>query len=204
MKNRNILDDDFSTQVQDFLLDEEQIEWQGQPKPKFSITLLELGGHYDAASGPTSILGFVLVGMVAACYKFYSDGNWLGVLLSLVIGTAVVLIPDFIKNERKKNTKYAVTKDRVFFQLWRWGKKSFHSIDLADIGKMNYQEYEDKSGVIHFSSRKVFDFFTYDFVAGSKRFYPTFEMVPEVEELYKRLEILRKDRVKRKALERRS
>lgn len=198
--NSKILDLDFVNQVQEKLLEQEVIEWEGQPKPKFSITLLEMGGHYDAMTGPTSIFGFVLAGILFACYMFYKDGNWIGIFLSIVIGIFAILLPDIIKNERKKNTKYAFTKNRVFFQLWRWGKKSIHSIDLADVGQINYQEYDDKSGVIHFLPKKPFDFYTYDFIGGERRFYPTFEMIPDVLELQKRLEELRKDRIRRKVI----
>lgn len=201
MNKGNVLDDDFNSQFQEYLLEKEGIEWEGKPNPKFSITLLEIGGHHDVMTGPTSILGFLLMGILFGCYKFYSTGNWVGFFLTLIIGITVILIPDIIKNERKKNTKYAFSRNRVFFQLWRWGKKSIHFIDLADIGKINYQEYDDKSGIIHFLPKKPFDFFTYDFVSGSRRFYPTFEMVPDVIELQKRLEELRKDRIKRKTVE---
>ncbi len=136
----NILDDDFNDHIQKYLMDKEGIEWEGSPKPKFSITLLELGGHHDVMTGPTSIFGFLIVGIILGCYKFYSDGNWLGFLLTIIIGIGIILIPDIIKNERKKNTKYAFTKNRVFFQLWRWGKKSTHFIEFADVGQITYQE----------------------------------------------------------------
>ena len=201
MPKENLLDDDFNRQIQEYLLEKEGIEWEGNPVPKFSITLLELGGHYDVMTGPTSIFGFILAGMLFACYTFYSAGNWIGIILTLIIGIAIILIPDFIKNERKKNTKYAFSKNRVFFQLWRWGKKSVHFIDLADVAQINHQEYEDKSGVLHFLPKKPFDFYTYDFIAGNRRFYPTFEMIPDVLKLQEKLEILRKDRVRRKAAE---
>ena len=201
MNKEGILDDDFNSQIQAYLLEQEGIEWEGKPKPKFSITLFELGGHYDVMTGPTSIFGLLFAGTLIGCYKFCSDGNWLAFFLTLITGLTVILIPDIIKNERKKNTKYAFTKNRVFFQLWRWGKKSFHFIDLADVGQINYQEFKDKSGVIHFLPKKPFDFFTYDFVSGDRRFYPTFEMVPDVIELQQRLEGLRKDRIRRKIVE---
>lgn len=182
-------------------MEKNEIEWEGSPKPKFSITFLEMGGYHDIPTGPTSILGFVFAGTFGGCYKFYNDGNWIGFFLILILGISIIVIPDIIKNKRKTNTKYAFTKDKIFFQLWHWGKKSTHFIDLADVGQINYEEYEDKSGTIHFLSKKPFDFFTYDFVLGNRRFHPTFEMIPNVVELQQRLESLRNDRIKRKAVE---
>ena len=199
MNNEKLLDGDFSNRMQTHLFEKEEIEWEGSPRPGFSITLLESGGYYDAISGPTSIFGLVLGITLIGCYFFYSSGNILGCLATLVIGVSVVLIPDIIKNKRKKNTRYAVTKNRVFFELWRWGKQSIHFIDLAEVENISYQEYADKSGIIHFMARKPFDFDTYDFGAGNRRIYPTFEMVPNVVELQKRLEMLRKDRIRRRA-----
>lgn len=195
MHSDNILDKEFEYQVQQHLMEQEGIEWEGQPNPKFSITLLEMGGHHDVMTGPTSILGFLIVGMFLGCYLFYSSGNWVGVVLTLIIGITIIFLPDIIKNERKKNTKYAFSKNRVFFQLWRWGKKSIHFIDLAEVAQINFEEYKDKSGVIHFLPKHPFDFHTHDFISGSKRFYPTFEMVPNVVELQKRLEELRRERI---------
>ena len=195
MNPDSILDKNFESQVQQRLMEKEGIEWEGNPKPKFSITLLEMGGHHDVMTGPTSILGFLLVGTFLACYLLFSNGYRIVFFLTLIAGIMSILLPDIIKNQRKKNTKYAFTKNRVFFQLWRWGKKSIHFIDLADVAQINYEEYDDKSGVIHFLPKNPFDFHTHDFISGTKRFYPTFEMVPNVVELQKRLEALRRERI---------
>jgi len=197
MKSTNILAKNFSHEVQKYLQENEEVEWEGQPKPKFSISLLEMGGHHDVLTGPTSILGFIVGGMLVAGYLFYLNNNWIALAATIIVGIIIIVFPDIIKNERKKNTQYVVTNNRVFFQLWRWGKKSMHVIDLADVGQITYEADKDQSGVVHFLPRKSFDFFTHDFVSGKQRFYPTFEMIPDVIELQKKLEALRKDRLRR-------
>ena len=121
-------------------LQNETIKWKGEPKPKFSITFLELGGHYDAMSGPTSIFGLVLGMTIVASMVFYNQSNWLAVILTILIGISILIIPEYLKNQRKKNTKYALTENKVFFQLWRWGKISIHSIDIKEIQKVFFQE----------------------------------------------------------------
>ncbi|MEZ5045215.1 MAG: hypothetical protein R2828_35300 [Saprospiraceae bacterium] len=183
------------------MFEQEGIEWEGKPNPKFSLTLFELGGHYDVMTGATSILGFVFGGMLIFGYVFYRQGNWVAFALTMIIGLAIIVIPDILKHERKKHTQYAFTKNRVFFQLWWWGKKSIHFIDFADVGQITYEEYGDKSGVLHFLPKTPFNFFTHDFETGKKRFYPTFEMIPNVVELQKKLEIFRIERIRKKAAE---
>lgn len=179
-------------EIQQYLSKNEKIIWQGKPKPKFSFTLLELGGHYDAMTGMTSVLGLVLGGMVCGCFVFYNSENWIAFVLTLLIGFATILIPDLLKNKRKKNTAYFVTNKRVYFQLWRWGKISIHSIDFQDIARIVVEEYQDKSGILHFLPKKPFGFSTHDFVSGEKRHYPTFEMVQDVKNLQEQLEELRR------------
>ena len=163
-------------------LQNETIKWKGEPKPKFSITFLELGGHYDAMSGPTSIFGLVLGMTIVASMVFYNQSNWLAVILTILIGISILIIPEYLKNQRKKNTKYALTENKVFFQLWRWGKISIHSIDIKEIQKVFFQE-ENKLGFVYFIPKSKVDFCTYDFVAGEKRHYPTFEMIEDIDEL---------------------
>jgi|GEM_PF-2772638 len=198
MQTDDILDDDFSQLIQEYLMEKEGIVWRGKPQSQFTVTLLEFDGYFDVMTGPSSVIGYVFGGMAIGGYYFYTKANWTGFVLTMLIGIAIILFPDVIKNIRKKNTRYAFTKNRIFFKLWRWGKRSIHFIDLADIEKISYQEYKDKSGVVHFMSGKPFGFHTYDFLTGRKRDYPTFEMVPNVIELTERLEELRKERVRGK------
>lgn len=173
--------------------DDKDLLWEGHPKPEFRITLLELGTYFDVLTGATSVFAFIVFGMLFGVYKFYTANNLLGIVMTLLVGLLIILSPDLLKNKRKRNTRYAFSNRKVYFQLWRWGKITFHSIDLSEVARISYQEYKDKSGVIHFIPKRSFDFYTYDFLKGSRRFYPTFEMVPDVIELQKQLETLRKE-----------
>lgn len=195
------IDDEFNSELQNLLMEKESVIWKGKPKPKFSITILELGFYYDVASGAAGVFGILLFVIFLVTYLFYMAGNIIGVFLTILIGFILIILPDIIKYERKKHTKYAFSRNKVFFQLWRWGNISYHAIDLADVGKITYQEYKDKTGVIHFLPKKPFDFYTYDFITGSRRFYPTFGMIPNAIEIYEQLDALRKERVKRHVLE---
>lgn len=197
MKTESILDKDFNTDFQQFLFDQEPVLWEGSPNRNFSITLLELGGYYDVAMGPTSILGFVLAGIAYGVYTFYSQGKILESILVIILGIGLIILPDILKWIRKKNTKYAFTENRIFFKLWRWGDESVHILDFNDIGKITYEEYKDKSGIIYFLPKKPLDFHTHDFETGGRRFYPTFELVSNAIELRNTLENIRKENIKR-------
>ena len=136
MKTERILDKDFNTDFQHYLLKQEKILWEGNPRKNFSITLLELGGYYDVAMGPTSILGFILAGTAYGFYTFFSQGKLFESILMLILGIGIIILPDIPKWIRKRNTKYAFTQNRIFFKLWRWGVESVHVVDFDDIGKI--------------------------------------------------------------------
>lgn len=196
MKNKNPktpLHKDFKNHIERHLAKDEEILWIGIPKQNFSVTILEVDDDYDGLTSLKGLFGITLLGIGYFCVSFYNSDNWIGLFLTIILGLVIIAIPDIIKNIRKKNTKYAFSKTKVFFQLWRWGRISFQVIDLAQVGKITYEEFDNKSGVIHFLPREPFDFYTYDFIAGGRRFYPTFELVSDVIELQKRLDTLRKE-----------
>ena len=195
------IDDEFNRELQNLLMENERVIWKGKPKLKLSITVLELGFYYDVATGAAGVFGIFLFVIFLVTYLFHMAGNMIGVFLTILIGFILIILPDVIKRERKIHTKYAFSENRVFFRLWRWGKTTYHVIDLLDVGKITYQEYKNKTGIIHFLPKKPLPFFTYDFMSGDRRFYPTFEMIPNAIEVHEQLEALRKERVKRHVLE---
>ncbi len=190
--------DDFINEIQTHFSKDESLKWQGQPYPKLSVTLLEFGGDSHMVTGPSSIFGFILGGLLFFGFLLYKAENWLGLFFLIVFGLLVLIIPDIIKNKRKQNTKYAVSNQRIYFQLWRFGKQTIHSIDFKDIKGVRTETHKKKLGVIYFLPLKPFDFYTYDFSSGLRRHYPTFEMVKEVEELESLLKTLYLKRLKDK------
>ncbi len=187
MSESTILDDGYEKDFNDLLLEDSSLEWKGNPKPKFSISFLELGGDVNVMSGPMSIFGVIVGFTFYFVYSFYTAGNIFGAFFSFILGSFLFVLPDIIKNRRKSYTKYAFSKDRLYFQLWRYGKFSTHIVRLEDANGFTYEEYVDGYGIIHITPKTSFDFFTHDFIAGKKRFYPTFEDIPEVMGVYKKL-----------------
>jgi hypothetical protein len=185
------LDGDIAQSIAECLLKDEVIEWEGQPHHSLNLPWASKGQHYDTLSEGCNFPVVIFTIMLTLGYYFYVHENWVALIFNLITGHAIIFTPDVLQYLRMKNTRYAFSQKRVFFQLWRWGKKRIHTIDFNEIDKITYQEYQDKSGVIHFMPKTQFDFYTYDFGGGGKRFYPSFELVPEVTALQKRLETLR-------------
>jgi len=190
-----VLDQDLKKELQECLT-EEAIIWEGNPSPNFSITWLESDGTFDAGLGFSNIFAIVLGAIVSLSAVSYNYGSWIGLILTSLIGIAILLAPEIANYKRKRNTKYAFTKNGVFFYLWHWKEKSTHFVDFLDIDRITYEEDADKNGVVYFLPKKAFDFHTRNLDSGSKRMYLTFEAIPNVVDLKKRLEELRRARVK--------
>jgi len=114
MKTKKILDDDFEDEIKKHLFTNEKVIWRGRPIRKKGITLLELGGHYDAASGPSSLLGIILALMIGGGVKFYYDENWIAFVLMILLGIGLMILPEWVKNKRREKTEYLITKNRIF------------------------------------------------------------------------------------------
>lgn len=188
MKSIDVLDDQLQ---KDDHFPQKGLLWEGRPMSKFTVTFLETASNFDVMPGSASILGFTFVVIALFSLAFYANEKWLMLVLTLSIGVLLLSIPDIVKYIRKSHTRYAFSKDKVYFRLWRWGKVRTHVIDLAEVGKITYEAYKNKSGVLHFLPVEQCNFYTYDFYSGKKRFYPTFELVPDVVALQKQLEDLR-------------
>jgi hypothetical protein len=198
MEEKNILDSDMLSSFQKNLLEGEEIEWQGVPKPKFSIVFLEGTSGFDGVIvfGSIKLIGWILGLIMLIGIGFLLNGRTIGFFIALFFAILMFFSPDIVKNKRKKATKYAFTKNRVFFQLWKRGKTSIHVIDLADVVRLDCNSYNDKRGTIHFMLNKKADFYTYDFVSGKRRFYPSFEMIPDALEVRDQIEKFRRERIR--------
>jgi len=164
-------------QVHEILLKDEQILWTGAPTAIKGNTYLEQGVHYDALSGGVSFPGILIALMVGGCVKAYYDEHWIAFILVLMIGIGLMILPEWVKRIRKKNTKYAITNQRLFFQLWWWWKYKLVSIPLDHIKKISIEEYKDQSGTLYFYTKDQPSFLTHDFKSGDARFCPTLEVI---------------------------
>lgn len=179
-----ILDTHFGNSIQEYLKEGETLVWEGQPNPIFRMALLEVEGYHDVNTGHVNIPGYVMGAMLFFSFIFYHDKEWISLGITFIIGLPIIILPDILMHARKKNTKYAISQHRIFFQLWRWGKKSVHIINFSEINRITYVDYEDNNGVLYFILNNPPGFLTHDFITGQKRFHPTFEMIPNVSNLY--------------------
>ena len=91
----------------------------------------------------------------------------------------VALLPDFYKNFRKNKTRYQLTNQRVIIETWSWWSAKIYQLKLQEIGDVKYEAFSDDSGTIHLIVNKEVSFHTRDFHTGSKRIYPTLELIAD-------------------------
>ena len=160
-----------------------KILWEGSPKPEFSITVLEGNGYYDVMSGATSILGFALAGIVIAAFAAYQTGHPLLMVLVILFGIFLLILPDILKGERKRKTRYYITEQGVIFQLWQRRKRKMKFIPFEDINKLSLEVFDNGRGNISLFTNKEVDFKTYDFEKSKALLYPTIVMVDKAREV---------------------
>lgn len=181
----NEMDREAISSIEIQLDDSERLIWAARPKYYFSLTSLEIGG-YDVALGPTNLYFIALLINLNYSYEYYSSGNYFKSALLFLLGFTLFLLPDIIEEIRRRNTAYAATNKHLFFKLWgiRKSKRRVEKIKLSEIGDIRYEEYKDKSGILHFFFKTQPAFKTYDFSAGGMRHHPTFENIKEVISVY--------------------
>jgi hypothetical protein len=179
----------------EFNLEEgEEVIWKGAPKSYFSFYPIEVFRR-DVANSWTTLFFILLVAGIILSYNYYTGSKWLHFQIVAFLTLFIALVPDIIKNYRKRQTAYAVTNKRVFFQLWSWGWSKLHVLPLQDIKLIRYEEYKEKEGTIYFILHEQPKFKTRDFFSGARRHFPTFELVPKVHELTNKLKALKAKRL---------
>ena len=180
-----ILDEDIAERDQFELLKEEEILWKGKPRKYFSLTFLEMFGYYDSISFITGFQIFFLIFTYYQVRDNYLNDNIIISITSLIIGVTIILLPDLIKNHIKQKTKYYLTNKRVIIDTRNLIKRKVFELMLFEIGNITYQEFKNKTGVIHFMPIGKVNFKTRDFFASKVREYPSFELVENVIEEYR-------------------
>ena len=182
-----ILDTPIIENIQDLLTTGECIVWEGVPNPSKTSTILEIESkasfyRFDYGHGHPIFITvlFLLLGLFFTYhYEFLFGFSF------LLTGLATLILPEIFKNKRKQNTKYFITSKRIIFELWWYGKKSFHQIEFSNLQNIIISERENKNGVIYFvvKNPKTIDFTTYCFSKGERRHQPTFETIENVNEV---------------------
>lgn len=187
MKKELILDSEYDAEMQPYLLHQEGIEWEGKPQFQFRITFLE----WEALSVNLAFF-LTILGIISYLCFDYGSMFWGSILILPIV--LVIIAPEIYKYFRRKYTKYEFSKNRIHFQLWRWGKTTHHYIDFAEVHRIVKEEFKNGKGTIFFMPKTSFDFRTYDFNGGLRRHHPTFEAQHNVNTLYEQLEAFRRNR----------
>ncbi len=171
MKNE-ILDDIFNDQLRSQLEPNEKVVWDGSPTittyTKLSIII----------GGIAIILCFLNV--------YFRKMDFSPIIYPL-FGGGVALWGLF----QSKRIRYLITDKRIIFQLWKKGKKHFHTIYLDEIKKILITDEVKKNGTIllQMKNGKIKPFRTYHLQNNAERPHVSLEMIENVEEVAEYIEI---------------
>lgn len=162
----------------------EELLWHGKPDSNITFDLFNTQSLLRFFKRPFNLFFIaVIVLVILADQKFLSTNK----MVDYIPIFAIAIGYSFYNKLRIKNTWYAVSNKRVFFKLWALGKSKLVYLYLHDISDIRYEEYENRSGIIHFMMSKEINFKTYDFEGGTKRHHPSFENMTQVVKLSEKL-----------------
>jgi len=171
MKNE-ILDDIFNDNLRNQLEPNEKVIWDGKPIitpfTKWSIIL----------GGLAIILFFMNV--------YFRDMKFSAIIYPLsAAGMAVWGL------FQSKKIRYLITDQRIIFQLWKRGKKQFHTIRLDEIKKISITDGDKNNGTIllQMKNKKIKPFKTHDLKSNTERPHVSMEMIENVDEVAEYIEL---------------
>lgn len=188
MKNKILASEDESAHKWLYYIHHpEKVLWQGgpqkrdfRPNAKKGFIYLVLGGLEDLF---LFLFTFFTLAIILSMVKM--EGILTFKLVIFVFGLVLASLPNYLNENYRKRTQYMITRDGVLFRLGkrRW-KTHYHFIPFENIVKASYEEYHDKSGVLHFFVKEQVDFKTEEFHSGRLRYHPTFEAIGNVIEVW--------------------
>ena len=175
------LDHQSEQALQASLFNKEEIIWEGSPDYRVNWYALFVETIFGIFTWPfASFLSFGFSSLGLAMLIFSIAGIWLGFFICLaVFGIGLFLIFYFTLQIRI-NTRYAYTKNRLYFRLWNLFNVREYYIDYQQVGRVTYEEYGNGVGVLHILLKGAAPFKTRDLRNFKKRHHPTFEKIPEV------------------------
>ncbi|KAA3639414.1 MAG: hypothetical protein DWQ02_03735 [Bacteroidetes bacterium] len=188
MKNKILASEDESVHKWLYYIHHpEEVLWQGgpqkrdfRPNAKKGFIYLVLGGLEDLF---IFLLTFFILAIILSMVKM--EGILMIKLAIFVIGLILPFLVNYLNDNYRQRTQYMITRDGLFFRLGKSRRKiHYHFIPFENIVKASYEEYHDKSGVLHFFVKEQVDFKTEEFHSGRLRYHPTFESIGNVIEVW--------------------
>lgn len=180
MKHENILDHSYNPTNHFSLEKGEELIWQGHPRRDFSLSVVDLFWRNTEVTAAI-IFEFITIFFTA---KFLYAGDFNGEWFPWLLGCwTAIFIAEFLTFYRKQKTSYFLTNHRVAIQTWWMFKNRLYELPLHKIGEVKYSAYNDGYGMIYLIVKWAVPFKTRDFYSGSKRVYPTLELVKDCVEI---------------------
>ena len=182
-----ILDEIIVDDFHRFLTKGEKVIWEGNPQKTGLLNLSRNDSSMYAWIG--KMMGGFALWLFFWIFFFEilleSGGGRIVFKIFIVIAHLVTFIPIIWRIIRRKKTKYIISDKRVLFQLWKYGRTKYFSIDFDDMKNVVVVRENQKDGVIYIGVKNprgiIFD--TYNFNGGERRHQPTLEMIENVEEV---------------------
>ena len=179
-----ILDELNLSEIQKDLRKGEKIIWEGKPTQQYPLAMFPSEPSFlELLAGVFSIFPLLILIMVLIALFFQ-----VGIIGKTLLGLFFLLFPSPIQRFlfKTRRIKYWISDQRVFFQLpYRFFSRRIYSLPLEEIkGVVITQEFQ-KQGTIFFAVKnpKIINFDTHHLISKELRHQPTFEMVPNVEEV---------------------
>jgi hypothetical protein len=180
MTQQTILDALTANHPADLFRNDEHLIWEGRPIPRGYTEMPGLFRYViHSAILWGIIIGSLIVGLV----------SWIVGLEVLFIGMSVLLWEKITVYRQISSIRYAISNQRVFFQFLNQPVPNLHWLEFTELEKVIWEEFVDKKGVLHFIPKPgvPIHFETYDLIKRVKRFDPTFELLPEVMQVFEKL-----------------
>lgn len=158
-----ILDDIFKDDFLEQLKPDEKVIWDGHP-------------HLSQTD--QIILGLKWTIFALIIFYFFKNGWDVWVLFYSV----VLFFGEMYRMYHREKNRYAITDQRILFQLYRKRKKTFHSIPFSEISKISIRKKEEYI-LIKVKNRKQYSFITHSLKNNEERSYPSLEMIENIEEV---------------------
>jgi len=134
--------------------------------------------------------------LIIAAFFLYDSNLKFGAIISALLGILITVLPEILNRVRNNNTEYAFSANRLYFKIWKQFNVKYHTINLEDISKISYEDYERRNGILHFMLKIKPNFKTHDLLTGEQRLYPTFESIGDVITLKEWINKLRIEKIK--------
>ena len=185
-----VLDDLFYDEIRNSLLTNEKVIWEGKPQFRFG-QIDPFRGSDTLADKVMSLMGllFILSFFPLLFFLWMFNSVFKIILIIVVLMIATPIIQRYII---RKKTTYVMTNQRIIFKLWNFQKGAvLYDIPFKKINDIVITEESKNNGVIFLAVHEPESIFfdTTNLKSGDRRHQPTIELIDNVHEVGKYIQL---------------